>query len=73
MIWASPVTLAEIYCMFQKWSNDPILDKDIERDIKCICFENVNQVRIGPLEYQKEILVPLIHVQEESNTILFGP
>jgi len=27
----------------------------------------------GPLEYQKEILVHLIHVQERSNTTLFGP
>jgi hypothetical protein len=27
----------------------------------------------GPLKYQKETLVHLIHVQEGSNTILFGP
>ena len=27
----------------------------------------------GPLEYQEEILVHLIHVQERSNTTLFGP
>jgi len=27
----------------------------------------------GPLEYQKEALVHLIHVQEEPNTTLFGP
>jgi hypothetical protein len=27
----------------------------------------------GPLEYQEENLVHLIHVQEGSNTILFGP
>jgi hypothetical protein len=27
----------------------------------------------GPLEYQEEILVHLIHVQEGSNTTLFGP
>jgi hypothetical protein len=27
----------------------------------------------GPLEYQEETLVYLIHVQEESNTTLFGP
>jgi hypothetical protein len=27
----------------------------------------------GPLEYQKEVVVHLIHVQEGSNTTLFGP
>jgi len=27
----------------------------------------------GPLEYQEETLVHLIHVQEGSNTTLFGP
>ena len=27
----------------------------------------------GPLEYQDETLVHLIHVEEGSNTILFGP
>ena len=27
----------------------------------------------GPLEYQEETLVHLIHVQERSNTTLFGP
>ena len=27
----------------------------------------------GPLEYQEETLVHLIHVQEGSNTILFEP
>ena len=27
----------------------------------------------GPLEYQKETLVHLIHVQEGSNITLFGP
>ena len=27
----------------------------------------------GPLEYQEETLIHLIHVQEESNTTLFGP
>ena len=27
----------------------------------------------GPLEYQKEALVHLIHMQEEPNTTLFGP
>jgi len=27
----------------------------------------------GPLEYQEEALVHLIHVQEGPNTILFGP
>ena len=27
----------------------------------------------GPLEYQEETLVHLIHMQEGSNTTLFGP
>ena len=27
----------------------------------------------GPLQYQEETLVHLIHAQEGSNTILFGP
>jgi hypothetical protein len=27
----------------------------------------------GPLEYQEEALVHLIHVKERPNTILFGP
>ena len=27
----------------------------------------------GPLEYQEETLVHLIHVEEGSNTTLFGP
>ena len=27
----------------------------------------------GPLEYQEEILIHIIHVQEGSNTTLFGP
>ena len=27
----------------------------------------------GPLEYQEEALVHLIHVKEQPNTILFGP
>ena len=27
----------------------------------------------GPLKYQEETLVHLIHAQEEFNTILFGP
>ena len=36
-------------------------------------FEGFNQVRIaGQLENQEEIQVHLIHVQEGSNTTLFG-
>jgi len=40
-----------------------VQDKGIERGIECIGFEGFDQVRMkGPLEYQEEALVHLIHV-----------
>jgi hypothetical protein len=57
-----------------KWSNDSIQDKGIEEELNALVLKVSTKSELkGLLEYQKEALIHLIHVQEGSNTILFGP
>jgi len=74
-IWCGPAQKHQqgpITC--SKWSNDSVQDKGIERGMNVLVLNVSTKSEFkGPLEYQEETLVHLIHVQEGSNTTFFGP
>jgi hypothetical protein len=65
-------------------SNDPLhvpngsmtrsKTKELKETLNALVLKVSTTLKLkGPLEYQEETLVHLIHVQEGSNTTLFGP
>ena len=57
--------------------NDPMTKsktKTLKETLNALVLKVSTKLELqGPLEYQEETLINLIHVQEGSNTTLFGP